>query len=278
MVSSTTAAPPTRADSEGLEQWGHDGAAVELVDVAKRFSKRHKVVDAIGAVNLTAKRGEFVSLIGPSGCGKSTVLNLIAGLMKPSRGTIRYRGEPISGVNTLAGYMTQHDSLIPWRTVRRNIAVPLEIRRQKKAVLRDQVDEWIGLVGLEGFGDFYPNELSGGMRQRVAIARTLVYKPELLLLDEPFGALDALTRLRLQEVFLKIWREHRPTVFFVTHDLSEALSLSDRIVVFGPSPGRIIGRLEVSFPRPRRVVEVAEHPDWPELHRKLWNLLSGEVP
>ena len=251
--------------------------ALEFLNVTKRFAKRREMFEAVVDVDLTVEAGEFVALIGPSGCGKSTLLNLAAGLMRVSRGSIRCRGEVVTKVNTVAGYMTQHDSLVPWRTVRRNIAVPLEIRHWTKTDIRNRVDEWIHLVGLDGFADVYPNQLSGGMRQRVAIARTLIYEPELLLLDEPFGALDALTRLRLQEEFLKIWHEHRPTVLFVTHDLGEALALSDRIVVFGLNPGRVIGELEVPFDRPRQIMEVTESPLWPSLYHRLWELLAGEV-
>ncbi len=247
---------------------------IVLQDVEKTFSGRMKDTPALTKINLAVNDGEFVAIVGPSGCGKSTILNLVAGLTSPTAGTIGYKRLPVPRPNTDVGYMTQHDSLLPWRTARDNIALPLEIARRPKKERRIESERYLELVGLTGFGDHYPSELSGGMKQRVALARTLLYSPKTLLMDEPFGALDAQTRLVLQREFLAIWGQYRKTVLFVTHDLGEAIALADRVVVIGGRPGTIIADLEVPLARPRDVLEVQGTEAFVGLYRRVAELLG----
>lgn len=251
--------------------------AFEFKSVTRRFESPTKVTTALGNVSLGIEEGSFVCVIGPSGCGKSTMLNLAAGLMHPDEGVVAYRGEPIRSVNTDVGYMTQHQTLLPWRTVERNVALALEVQRVSRDERRARVADVIRLVGLRGSEHLYPAQLSGGMQRRVSLARTLVYDPTTLLMDEPFGALDAQLRLTLQRELLTIWQSRRPTVIFVTHDLDEAILLADRIVVFGANPGRIIhvedlDRLDVSG----RVVDRRDA-KFVSTWERLWELLKPEV-
>ncbi len=210
-------------------------------------------VHALEAVTLQAWPGEFVTLVGPSGCGKSTLLRILGGLIHPTRGEVRFAGERLQGPRPDIGMVFQHANLMPWRTVLANILLPLEIagvpRKEAEARARDM----LRLVGLEGFENAYPRQLSGGMQQRVALARALVRSPRLLLLDEPFGALDALTRERMNLELLRIWAHHRQTAVMVTHSIPEAVFVSDRVLVMTPRPGRIAGEVVVDLPRPRRL-------------------------
>ncbi len=222
------------------------------------------------------RQGEFLVLLGPSGCGKSTALNMIAGLMQPLAGTIRFDGAPITDVNTRVGYMTQKDNLLPWRTVSQNIAVALEIRGVPAAERAHRVQEMIELVGLAGFERHYPSELSGGMRKRTTLARTLVYSPDTLLMDEPFGALDAPLRMALHDQLVRLWQATKKTILFVTHDLTEALTLADRIIVLTPRPGIIKGELPVKLPRPRDIYQVANQPEFARLQSELWSLVKDD--
>ena len=249
---------------------------IEARGVAKvfpKFAKDGADVHALAATDFSVKRGEFVSLVGPSGCGKSTLLNLIAGLLTPSSGVVMYNDQPITSANTSVGYVTQKDNLIPWRTVEQNLMLPLEIRNYPKADRKAMVQRSLELVGLTGFAKHYPAELSGGMRKRVTLARTLIYEPEAILMDEPFSALDAQTRFVLQTEFLATWQKLQQTVVFVTHDLREAILLSDRIVLFSARPGTILKDLRVPLPRPRDVT-VEASPVFAELHRELWESLE----
>ncbi len=207
---------------------------------------------AVASVSFEVRDKEFVALVGPSGCGKSTVLNMIAGLIPPTGGEIRLDGRPLAGVPVQVGYVFQKDTVFPWRTVHRNIALGLEYRGLPRAERERRVREAISLLGLEGFEDAFPATLSGGMRQRVALMRTLVVDPEILLMDEPFGALDTHTKLRLQGQLLELWFAKRQTVIFVTHDLAEAITLADRVIVMTSRPGRVKLVHEVKLPRPRR--------------------------
>jgi len=217
--------------------------------VSKAFRTGKTFVQAVTDLDLDIRRGEFITLVGPSGCGKSTLLNMIAGLMKPSEGIIQYGGEPVAGINRRVGYMTQADHLLPWRTISGNISVPLEIRRIGRAEREARVRELINLVGLTGFDGSYPSQVSGGMRKRAALARLLASDPETLLMDEPFGALDAQLRLAMQTELLSVQARLSKTVIFVTHDLDEAISMADRCVVFSSRPGRIVQVIETGLPR-----------------------------
>lgn len=206
---------------------------------------------ALGAVALSIDAGEFVCIVGPSGCGKSTLLRAVAGLQPPTRGEILLNGDIITQPSSRVGVMFQDANLMPWRTVRDNIALPLELAGEKKAERYATVEGVLPMLGLEGFADAYPTQLSGGMAQRVALGRVLVQQPDVLLLDEPFGALDALTREQVSTDLLRIWSQTRQTVLMVTHDIHEAVLLADRVVVLSPRPGRVAREVRVNLPRPR---------------------------
>lgn len=232
---------------------------------------------AVTDISLTVPAGKFVCIVGPSGCGKSTLLNMVAGLMQPSRGRVTYRGEVVSGINTSVGYMTQKDNLLPWRTLYKNIAISLEIQRVPRKQIKARVEAMLERVGLETYGGYYPSQLSGGMRKRAILARTLIYDPDTLLMDEPFAALDAQRRLLLQSDLLRIWERDRKTVLFVTHDLEEAIALADQIVVFGTNPGRIIHVEDVDMPRPRNIVTMRHQPEFNDLWHRMWALLEEQI-
>jgi NitT/TauT family transport system ATP-binding protein len=248
--------------------------AVELRGVSKAFKSRHANVDVLSGVSLSLATGEFLAIVGPSGSGKSTVLNLLAGLDHPSAGVVMCGGRRIDAVNTEIGYLTQHDSLLPWRTVEDNIAVPLEIRGVARSDRIARIGEIIAQVGLEGFGRHYPAQLSGGMRKRAMLARTLIYDPPILLMDEPFGPLDAQLKLTLQADLLKLWSVRRKTVVFVTHDIVEAITLADRVLVFSARPSRIKLDEQIMIPRPREVHDVRFHPCFEEHYWRLWAALD----
>lgn len=255
-----------------------DSPAIEFTNVYKAFVARgNQAVLALDDVSFTVEQGEFVSLVGPSGCGKSTCLNILAGLMEVSDGFVRYRGSAISGINTDAGYITQDDNLFPWRTLRGNVEFGLEVRGVPKRERQRIAAEQIEAVGLTGFEEHYPHQLSGGMRKRAGIVRTLAYDSAVVLMDEPFGPLDAQTRVILQDELLRLWAKARPTVLFVTHDLVEAIAMSDRILVFSSRPGRIKSVYEVTLPRPRDVFRIHEVPGFSELHDNLWADIRAEI-
>ena len=233
---------------------------------------------AIQGVDLAAAPGEFVAIVGPTGCGKSTLLNLVAGLRPPAEGEVRIFGKPLSGLNREAGYLFQADSLFPWKTALGNVALGPILRGvpRKEAEARARV--WLAKVGLKGFEDRYPHQLSGGMKKRVALAQVLILSPKILLMDEPFGALDVQTRQLMENELLALWQEDRKTVLFVTHDLEEAIALADRVVVFSAGPAsRIVGDFPVELPRPRDVAEVRLTEDFLKIHREIWGLLREEV-
>jgi NitT/TauT family transport system ATP-binding protein len=252
---------------------------IELRNVAKTFHVRGRTVEALAPIDVTVRQQEFVALVGPSGCGKSTALNLIAGLLQPTQGAVRYDGAPVAGSNLHVGYMTQKDTLLPWRTAAANIGVALELQRRAvpKSELQDRVKQMIELVGLKGFENHYPAELSGGMRKRVALARTLIYEPETLLMDEPFGALDAQLKLLMQDQLQQLVQQRRMTVVFVTHDLGEAIALADRVLVFSARPGRIRATRDIEIPRPRDVFRMRFTESFGKLHEALWDELKDEV-
>jgi len=245
--------------------------------VSKEYHVRGKKVLALDSIDLAVAQGEFVTVVGPSGCGKSTLLNLIVGLLHSSSGRILFRGDPINGICTKIGYVTQKDNLLPWRTLIENVEIALEIRGIENSARRQRAQELIGQVGLSGFEDHYPHELSGGMRQRANIIRTLIYDPELILMDEPFGPLDAQTRVVLQDQLLKLWLASRKTIVFITHDLVEAITLADRVVLMTSRPGRIKSIENVTIPRPRDVFQIHERPEFRSAYERLWQQLRPEV-
>ena len=254
-------------------------AKIVLQGAGKRFDARGREMRALEPIDLEIGSGEFVALVGPSGCGKSTILNLIAGLLAPTEGRVLYDGTPVVGLNRSVGYMTQKDNLLPWRTVKANVRVALELkcRSTTSGDIDARVAAMIETVGLTGFEAHFPSELSGGMRKRVALARTLIYEPETLLMDEPFGALDAQLKLLMLDQLQRLTRDRRVTVIFVTHDLGEAITLADRVVVFSARPGRIRAVRHSSFERPRDVFKLRFAPEFAGLYEDLWDELKDEV-
>ncbi|GBD30153.1 Bicarbonate transport ATP-binding protein CmpD [bacterium HR32] len=233
---------------------------------------------ALEDVDLEVRAGEFVALVGPTGCGKSTLLNLVAGLLPPDSGRVEVFGAPLTGLNRRAAYLFQQDVLLPWKTAEENVMLGLVFRRVPREEARRLSRAWLARVGLRGFENRYPHQLSGGMRKRVALAQNLIVNPEILLMDEPFAALDVQTRQLMENDLLRIWQEERKTVLFVTHDLEEAIALSDRVVVLSAGPAaRPVGEFPVDLPRPRDVTEVRLDPRFAEVFRRIWELLRGEV-
>lgn len=232
---------------------------------------------ALEHVDLDVRPGEFLTIVGPSGCGKSTLLNVVVGLLAPSSGEIVFAGRPVRGLSPAIGYVTQQDNLLPWRTLRKNVLLPLELRRGSRDDWESRAAALIQKVGLAGFEDHYPHELSGGMRQRANIIRTLIYNPDVILMDEPFGPLDAQTRLALQSQLLRLWQDERKTILFITHDLMEAIALADRVAVMTARPGRIKSLTSIPLPRPRDVYHLHDAPQYREVYDKLWEELREEV-
>jgi NitT/TauT family transport system ATP-binding protein len=233
---------------------------------------------AIRDTTLRVAPGEFVSVVGPTGCGKSTLLNVAVGLLQPSSGTIRVFGQALYGLNRKAGYLFQSDALMPWRTALDNITAGLEFRGAAVQDAKRQGESWLQRVGLAGFGERYPHQLSGGMRKRVALAQTLILDPQLILMDEPFSALDIQTRHLMENELLEIWSANRKSVVFITHDLEEAISLSDRVVILSAGPeAHPIGEFDIDLPRPRDVAEVRLTPRFIELHTRIWHTMKAEV-
>jgi sulfonate transport system ATP-binding protein len=250
---------------------------ISIRRVGHVFRTKGRRVQALLETDLQIDDREFLAIVGPSGCGKSTLMNLIVGLFPASTGEILYRGQRHAGVNRAIGYVTQVDNLYPWRTLRKNIEFPLELRGVPARQRRERSQHLIHRVGLAGFEDSYPHELSGGMRQRANIVRTLAYEPEVILMDEPFGPLDAQTRLILQNQLLELWHEERKTIIFITHDLGEAVALADRVVVMSARPGRIKMIAPVPIPRPRDLFEIHADERFRETYRTLWASLEEEV-
>jgi NitT/TauT family transport system ATP-binding protein len=229
---------------------------------------------ALERVSLAVNDGEFVAIVGPSGCGKSTMLNVIAGLLAPAEGSTHVAGIDGQGAGSRIGYMFQKDTLLPWATALENVCLPMDVKGSRDGHKARALMQMVDLTGFEGH---YPNQLSGGMRKRVQLARLLAQDPDVLLMDEPFGALDAQTRLIIQEEFLKIWERQRKTVLFVTHDLQEAIALSDRVVLISARPGRIKATYQVDLPRPRQIESVLAHPRFMALFQEIWASLKQEV-
>ncbi|HEX4927872.1 MAG TPA: ABC transporter ATP-binding protein [Burkholderiales bacterium] len=255
--------------------------ALALEDITCTFVSREdrtKSYTALRETTLVVAPGEFVSVVGPTGCGKSTLLNVAAGLLQPSAGSVRVHGEPLLGINSRAGYLFQQEALMPWRNALANVAAGLEFREVAGDEARRRADEWLRRVGLGGFGDRYPHQLSGGMRKRVSLAQTLILDPELLLMDEPFSALDIQTRQLMENELLELWSANRKSVVFITHDLEEAIALSDRVVLLSAGPEtHPIGEYSIDLPRPRDVAEIRLTPRFVELHSRIWGAMKAEV-
>jgi NitT/TauT family transport system ATP-binding protein len=239
-------------DSEGEPALLATTPLIEVNGLNKIYRTREgNTIEALKDINCRVATGEFVTIVGPSGCGKSTLLKILAGTLRRTSGSVTLRGEPVDGPSRNVGVVFQSPVLLPWRTVLQNVILPIELQKQDRATFEARGMEYLKLVGLKGFERKYPNELSGGMQQRVGICRALVHDPALLLMDEPFGALDALTREHMNLELLRIWSEHRKTVMLVTHSIPEAVFLADTIIVMSPRPGRIAEIIPVALPRPR---------------------------
>jgi len=251
---------------------------IQVENVSKTFQISDE--DRVGAlenVSLDIRHGEFVTVVGPSGCGKSTLIKLIAGLANLTAGRITCQGEEVRGLNTKVGYVPQESKLFPWLTVEQNVAFGLDSKPYSKEERDERVHHFIRLAGLSGFEKLYPSQLSGGMAKRASIVRALAYDPTVILMDEPFGPLDAQTRMILQDELLKIWEHKRQTIFFVTHDLVEAVALADRIVVMTHRPGTIRDVITVPMSRPRNIFEIHRQDGFDEAHAKLWNIFRHEL-
>ncbi len=249
--------------------------AIQLTDLWKEFVKRGRRVEALQAIDFSVEANEFAAILGPSGCGKSTLLNMVAGFDRPTRGQVHVNGRPVTGPDPSRAVVFQEPALFPWYSVRENINFGPKNRGQRAAEYGPRVQALLAQVGLEGFAAHYPAELSGGMKQRVGIARVLVMEPEVLLMDEPFGSLDAQTRLVMQELLLAVWERHHQTVLFVTHDVEEALLLADSVSVMTARPGRIKRRLAVPLSRPR-ALELTTSPVFNDLKREVLALIREE--
>jgi NitT/TauT family transport system ATP-binding protein len=251
--------------------------AVELHDVVRIVDGKDGSTVALDDVSLAVRQGEFLSVVGPSGCGKSTLLTLIAGLARPDAGTVTVLGKPVTGVDRSIGFIFQRDALLPWRTAVQNVALGLRYRGVRRREAHERARDWLGRVGLEKVGGRYPAQLSGGMRKRVQIAATLACEPQILLMDEPFSALDVQTRTLMENDLLSIWDSSGQTVIFITHDLEEAIGLSDRVVVMSAGPGHVIGSHAITLERPRDLLEIRFDPEFLKLHHILWESLREEV-
>lgn len=253
--------------------------ALSLQGVSCTFVDRHNPgqrYTAVRDVTLQVGAGEFVSVVGPTGCGKSTLLNVAAGLLAPSTGSVTVFGQALSGINARAGYMFQAESLMPWRTALGNVMAGLEFRGVANA--REQAEAWLRRVGLGAFGDRYPHQMSGGMRKRASLAQTLALDPDIILMDEPFSALDIQTRQLMENEVLELWAAKKKAVLFITHDLDEAIAMSDRVVVLSAGPAsHPIGEFAIDMPRPRDVAEIKTTARFVELHAAIWAVLREEV-
>jgi NitT/TauT family transport system ATP-binding protein len=262
----------------GSERENADGARIRVEHLGKRFGEAADGLLAVDDVSFAVGTGEFVALLGPSGCGKSTILNMVAGLLPGSAGRIRIDGVEVEPgrVDGKVGYVFQRDTVFPWRTVEANIGYGLEIAGVARPERQARVTQAIETAGLSGFAQSFPRTLSGGMRQRVALMRTLIMRPEILLMDEPFGALDTHTKLEMHKTLLEIWEKERQTVLFVTHDLGEALTLASRIILLSARPGRLKEDFQVPFPRPRDPVALRETEAYGRLFSHIWHSLGEE--
>jgi ABC-type nitrate/sulfonate/bicarbonate transport system ATPase subunit len=255
---------------------GNGAIKLEARNISMAFSRREQRIEVLRDVSLQVTDGHFVSIVGASGCGKTTLLRIVDGLIAPTRGEILVGGVPVSGPGPDRGFVFQQDALFPWRTVLDNVIFGLEIQGASRRAARERAAGFIQLVGLDGFEQHFPHELSGGMRQRANLARALTVDPQVLLMDEPFAALDAQTRELMQAELLKIWRQNRKTVLFITHQIDEAIFLSDQIIVMTARPGRIKAVIDVDIPRPRDL-QVKRTPRFLELIDEIWGMIEEEV-
>src|SRR6266545_1575725 len=263
----------------GVTGAARDAPAIALRDLTVAFRLGlGATYTAVERASLSVAAGEFVSIVGPTGCGKSTLLNVAAGLLAPTAGTVSILGAPLAGLNRNAGYLFQSDALFPWKTALENVAIGVEVAGMPKEEARSRAEAWLARVGLAGFGGRYPHMLSGGQRKRVGLAQVLIRDPRILLMDEPFGPLDAQTRQIMGNLLLDLWSADRKAVMFVTHELEEAIALSDRVVIMSAGPAaRIIGDHAISLPRPRDIADVKLDSTFTELHRDIWQTLKDEV-
>lgn len=269
MTETAAATAPARTSDAAI--------ALNGVDVAFRLADGG-VYRAVSSATLKVADGEFVAIVGPTGCGKSTLLNIAAGLLAPAAGSVDIYGNALASLNRQAGYLFQADALFPWKTALENVAIGLETAGTPQNEARARANEWLTRVGLGSFGDRYPHMLSGGQRKRIGLAQVLIRDPKILLMDEPFGPLDAQTRQIMGNLLLDLWSADRKAVLFVTHDLEEAIALSDRVVIMSAGPSaRIIGDWTVDIARPRDISEVKLAPAFHELHREIWQMLKAEV-
>jgi NitT/TauT family transport system ATP-binding protein len=258
---------------------GVPGARIEISGVTKRFlTPSGDVFTAIKDVEFEVEPGQFCAVVGPTGCGKSTTLGLVSGLDRPSEGEVRVAGKSVDGISEGVSFMFQADALLPWKTVLGNVALGPSFRGVKKKAAEAAARDWLRRVGLAGFEDRHPHQLSGGMRKRVAMAAALINEPRILLMDEPFGALDVQTKAIMQNELIGLWEQLRPSVLFITHDLEEAVALADRVVVMTSSPGTIKAVFDIDLPRPRGAIQdIRFQPEFLELHQQIWESLREEV-
>ena len=260
-----------------MEKAKPTAVALDDATVAFRLADA-RVYTAVEKVRLGIAHGEFVAIVGPTGCGKSTLLNVAAGLLRPASGTVRIFDQPLTGLNRDAGYLFQADALFPWKTAIDNVAIGLEVKGAPRRLALERAQGWLTSVGLGAFGNRYPHMLSGGQRKRVGLAQVLIRDPKILLMDEPFGSLDAQTRQIMGNLLLELWNADRKAVLFVTHDLEEAIALADRVVIMSAGPNaRIIGDWRVPLARPRDISEVRMEKEFHALHREIWSVLKDEV-
>jgi NitT/TauT family transport system ATP-binding protein len=257
---------------------GQSAPSIELTGVSKRFrTPDGSVFTALHDVDLTVEPGQFCAVVGPSGCGKSTTLTLVSGLEQPSAGTVAVHGRPVDGIGDDVGFVFQSDALLPWKSVLDNVAAGPRFRGAAKHEAHERARDWLRRVGLSQFVDHHPHQLSGGMRKRVSLAQSLINEPAILMMDEPFSALDVQTRSIMSNELLALWEHSRPAVIFVTHDLEEAIALSDRVVVMTAAPGTIKQVYDIDLPRPRQVPEIRFDPRFIEIYEEIWNTLRDEV-
>jgi NitT/TauT family transport system ATP-binding protein len=256
-----------------------DAVAVQLSNVSIEFRTRNRpIFKAVAPTNISVSDNAFVSIVGPTGCGKSTLLNAVAGLLKPASGEVQVFGKTLTGLNSEAGYLFQQDAIMPWKTALNNVAIALEIAGVRREDALGEARSWLAKVGLARFIDRYPHELSGGQRKRVGLAQVLIRRPRILLMDEPFGPLDAQTRQIMGNLLLDLWAADRKAVLFVTHDLEEAIALSDRVLIMSAGPeARIIGDHRIDLARPRDTSDIRTDPRFHEIHKAIWSQLKAEV-
>jgi NitT/TauT family transport system ATP-binding protein len=252
--------------------------AIRLANVTKKFATPSgRMYTALHDLDLEIGAGEFCAVVGPTGCGKSTTLTLISGLERPSEGQVLVGGEPVTGIDSKIGFVFQNDAVLPWKTVLGNVSAGPRWRGGEKRAVQDRARDWLRRVGLTGFENHYPHQLSGGMRKRVALAQSLINEPGILLMDEPFSALDVQTRSIMSDELLALWQLTRPTVVFVTHDLEEAIALADKVVVLTAGPATVKAVYDIDLPRPRATQEIRFDARFVELYQQIWTSLRDEV-